>query len=332
MKYAVQLFTWIFFFSFPLTGACCQPLCPSTLEYVVQQLPEWKDFSLQVKIEKIETGLTNHNFKVIFPEQTYFVRLGSDNPVALGLNSDREYFCTQAAASLGIAPGIILYLPESHAMAFRFIDSKPFKKTAANYQKVLISLRQFHQSKFLLPTTFCPYNVIREYYCHAINLQSGRCKADLSYFLSIVEEIEKTIPKFREICPCHLDLYALNFLDDGTNILIVDWEYSAMADPLFDLATLVESDNLSLTEMQDLLDIYLATPTVEDFAYLYLMSILAHIRMGLWSCIQAEVSQIKADYSAFANDSFNRALHKISLPQYRESLLLIKNKRRNKET
>lgn len=332
MTIAFLLFFLIFAFSYPLRGAFCATPYPPALKHLLRQLPEWEKFSLQVQIEKIETGLTNHNFKVIFPTQTYFVRLGSDNPTALGLNSDREHFCTQAAASLGIAPAVIKYLSEEHAMAFPFIESKPLQKSRENYQRVLSLLRQFHQSGFSLPTTFSPYDAIRDYYRHVTNLQLGRCAAYASYFLTIVEEIEKAVPSFREICPCHLDLYTLNFLDDGAKIFIIDWEYSAMADPLFDLATLVESDNLSLPEMQDLLDIYLDAPTREDFAYLYLMSILAHIRMGLWSCIQAEVSQIKTNYSAFADDSFNRALHKTRLPQYRESLLLIKKKSGNKET
>ena len=38
-----------------------------------------------------------------------------------------------------------------------------------------------------------------------------------------------------EMRPCHNDLLNANFIDDGTRIRIVDWEYAGMGDPFFDL-------------------------------------------------------------------------------------------------
>ena len=35
--------------------------------------------------------------------------------------------------------------------------------------------------------------------------------------------------------PCHNDLLNANFIDDGTRLRIVDWEYAGMGDPFFDL-------------------------------------------------------------------------------------------------
>ena len=94
---------------------------PPALEHLVHELPEYKQFHLPYQVEKIDGGLTNHNFKVIFPTQSYFVRLGCAHSSVLGLDPEREVFCTQAAATLGLAPGIAFYLPTEKAMAFPFI-------------------------------------------------------------------------------------------------------------------------------------------------------------------------------------------------------------------
>ena len=35
--------------------------------------------------------------------------------------------------------------------------------------------------------------------------------------------------------PCHNDLLTANFLDDGSRLRILDWEYAGMGDRFFDL-------------------------------------------------------------------------------------------------
>ena len=40
------------------------------------------------------------------------------------------------------------------------------------------------------------------------------------------------------LAPCHCDPLCENFLDAGERMWIVDWEYSGMNDPLWDLGDL----------------------------------------------------------------------------------------------
>lgn len=302
-------------------------LSSSALETLLHQLPEWGTFGDQVQIEKIETGLTNHNFKVVFPTKAYFVRMGSDRPDLLGIDPAREYVCAKQAADLGIAPNVLLYVPEDHTMVMPFIVSQPLQKNRLTTERILSALRQFHTCGKTLPTMFCPYGVIRDYYHHAMALRADHCVPFSSSLLPLVEEIRRAVPHFQQLVPCHLDLFSRNFLDDGNKIWIIDWEYSAMADPLYDLACWASVDSLSLAEMQELLELYLDSPAPRDLAYLYVMSILVDIRWGLWNLIQAEVSQIKANYSNYADELFNQAFNKAEHPQYQKSLLLLQEKR-----
>ena len=45
--------------------------------------------------------------------------------------------------------------------------------------------------------------------------------------------------------PCHNDLLTANFLDDGTRLRILDWEYAGMGDRFFDLANFSDNNDLS---------------------------------------------------------------------------------------
>jgi len=49
--------------------------------------------------------------------------------------------------------------------------------------------------------------------------------------------------------PCHNDPLCENWLDDKKNFYLIDWEYSGMNDPMFDLGALaIEAD---LTDEQE---------------------------------------------------------------------------------
>lgn len=323
MRLKNTLFIFIFFFQNLYVIA----QYPASLESILHHLPEWKMLNQEVKIENIEGGLTNQNFKVIFPNNSYFIRTGSQNAHLLGLDSEREYFCTKEAAALGIAPHVLFYDSESHIMVMPFIESLPIKKDLITYRRVLSLLRQLHNSEIKLSNTFCPYDIIYNYYQHAVDLRHDQHVPLSSYLLSIVEEIRQVAPSYRNLVPCHLDLYSKNFLDDGNKIWIIDWEYSAMADPLYDLATLASADFLSLQEMQEILQIYLEKPTPQDFAYFYLMTILVDMRWAFWSLIQAEASQIKAPYLDYVDYFFQQIILRFNHPIYRNSLALLQAKK-----
>jgi thiamine kinase-like enzyme len=296
---------------------------PQSLQDILKTLPEWEQQKHLVQIEKIETGLSNQNYKAIFPTQSYFVRIASSNASLLRSSCENEFISTKAASAMGIAPFVICYLPDQQAIIFPFINSKPMSKQPDSYKRLIRALTQFHDSNVALPTTFCPYETIQQYYLSAVELRASHHIPGDVQALKTVDEIRNAIPSFKKLVPCHLDLYHENCLDDGNRIWLVDWEYSAMADPLFDLATLASSEFMSLDEMKELINLYISDPQKKDLAYLYLMSILADTRWWLWCYIQAETSKVEADYLSFADWSFKNLLEKVAHPYYHQSLQII---------
>src|SRR5262249_25525140 len=45
--------------------------------------------------------------------------------------------------------------------------------------------------------------------------------------------------------PCHNDLLNANFIDDGVDLWLVDWEYAGMGDPLLDLGNFAVNHELT---------------------------------------------------------------------------------------
>ncbi|MFQ5635993.1 MAG: phosphotransferase, partial [Gammaproteobacteria bacterium] len=66
-----------------------------------------------------------------------------------------------------------------------------------------------------------------------------------------------------DACLCHNDLVCTNVIE-GDRLYLIDWEYAAVGDPFFDLATIVEHHSLADDVTQGLLHDYLGDVTHAD--------------------------------------------------------------------
>ena len=90
--------------------------------------------------------------------------------------------------------------------------------------------------------------------------------------------------------PCHNDLLTANFIDDGTRIRIVDWEYAGMGDVFFDLANFAVNNALSKDETVALLGAYFGDVRPEHVRALALMRYMSDFREAMWGVVQQALS------------------------------------------
>jgi len=81
------------------------------LEDVVRRLPGWSE-GADVRIERLEGGITNRNFRVDVAGASYVVRLAGADTELLGIDRAVERAAAEAAASVGIGPEVVLSIPE----------------------------------------------------------------------------------------------------------------------------------------------------------------------------------------------------------------------------
>jgi thiamine kinase-like enzyme len=63
---------------------------------------------------------------------------------------------------------------------------------------------------------------------------------------------------------CHSDLHTLNLIDRGDSLMLLDWEYAHVADPLWDLAGWSANNDLEGECQLDLLANYAGRPPTGD--------------------------------------------------------------------
>ena len=116
--------------------------------------------------------------------------------------------------------------------------------------------------------------------------------------------------------PCHDDLLAANFVHDGTQLRIVDWEYAGMGDPAFDLANFAVNNSLDEDGDRELLDAYGGA----DLDVHVLMRFMSDFREATWALVQQAVSQLEFDFVVYGEEHFERLQRTAAEPRFRRAL------------
>ena len=108
--------------------------------------------------------------------------------------------------------------------------------------------------------------------------------------------------------PCHNDLLTANFIDDGSRIRIVDWEYAGMGDVYFDLANFAANNGLPDEEQAEAsCGAYFGDVTAEHERVLTLMRFMSDFREAMWGVVQQALSDLDFDFRGYARAALRAA-------------------------
>jgi thiamine kinase-like enzyme len=279
------------------------------IEQILQRIP-----NLALKenpvITELTGGITNKNYKITVDGESFVLRMGGNETKFLGIDREVEYECSRLAAQVGVAPEPIAFIaPEGFILA-RFIAGKGISAekigNEVNISRVVESLKLYHAIEFF-PGSFSPFRVAEEY---AKTARSFNVKLPdkMDWYLERSREIE-TAMYGREpltLRPCHNDLLNANFIDDGTRLRILDWEYAGMGDLFFDLGNFAVQHDFNDEQDENLLRAYFGSPTDSQRAHQKLMKIMSDLREAMWAQVQIGVSQLDFDYPGYGQKYFER--------------------------
>jgi thiamine kinase-like enzyme len=277
-------------------------------------------------------GITNRNVRIDSSTAggPWVVRIPGAETDLLGIDRSTEFAATVAAASVGVGPEVIgLVEPEGYLVT-RFIDGRLMDeqtlRQAPTLSRVADSLRRVHDGP-VIPGVFAPLAVAATY--RRLAAEAGvpippACEEALGIARRIdrAQSARPDAPR-----PCHNDLLSANLIDDGQRIRIIDWEYAAMGDPLFDLGNL--SANHDLTEAEDelLLEAYDGAADERRLARLTLMRVMSDLREAMWGVVQQGISSLEIDFAAYATTHFDRLLAVAGSDRFARALRIVGGRR-----
>ncbi len=290
----------------------------------LQAVPEIAGRPLTLTV--LSGGITNRNFLIELAGEgdRYVVRLAGNDTHLLGISREVEHAATVAAAGVGVGPEVVAFLRQYGYLVTRFIVGSPVSDEAvhqpATIRRVADSIRRIHDGP-AIPGLFIPLRIVEAY--RALAAARGvTIPVEYELARAIGRRIELALlTNPIELRPCHNDLLNGNFIDDGTRIRIVDWEYAGMGDPFFDLGNFSVNHGLTPAEDAILLEAYDQGPGHPDrLARLTLMRIISDFREAMWGVLQQGISTLDVDFVAYAAEHFDRLLTNATAPRFERAL------------
>ena len=270
-------------------------------------------------------GITNRNFLVTVDGQRdrYVIRLAGNDTHLLGISREVEHAATVAAAGVGVGPEVTAFIRPEGYLVTRFIEGSPVSfeqvREPDTLARIADSLRRIHQGP-PIPGLFVPLRIVEAY--RALAMARGvRIPPEYELAAAIGRRIELAcLADPIELRPCHNDLLNANFIDDGSRIRIVDWEYAGMGDPYFDLGNFSINHELTSDDDARLLADYEGAAHVNHLARLSLMRVVSDFREAMWGVLQQGISTLDVDFVAYAAEHFDRLLSNATTAMFERAL------------
>ena len=275
-------------------------------------------------------GMTNLVHLVETKEINLIVRIPGKGTEEY-INREIEFKNASAAWRAGISAEIIWAdlkkgimiskaINEIETMTPNLFSSRKGSPARAGY-----ALAKLHNSGETFDFRFELFNMIDDYLkilsTKDVNLPEGY--HDIVKAAKPVKESLKANPI--QLAPCHCDPLCENFLDDGKNMWIVDWEYSGMNDPLWDLGDLSVEAGMNETQENEMLKAYFGqAPTSAQKGRVIIYKAMCDLLWTLWGLIQLADKNPADDFWAYSIERFERCKVLMQNPIFAEHINAIR--------
>jgi thiamine kinase-like enzyme len=287
---------------------------------ILAQNPAWN--GVEIVVTPLLGGITNQNYRLDMGMEALVLRIGGKGTHLLGIDRERECACTALAAQVGVGAEVVHFFPSEDALVTRFITgtniSPEVAVQPAMLKRIVTAMQRYHAAPSF-PGTFSPFETVRTY--HKLALEHGvTFPKMLPQVFALMGRIEEALRRAQQISPCHNDLLASNFIDDGSTIRIIDWEYAGMGDLFFDLGNFAINQDLNDEQCRLLLAFYFGETRPNDLAHLHLMRLSSDLRESFWGFLQLGISELDFDYHEYAHQHFERFLQNVATSPFEQWL------------
>lgn len=234
-----------------------------------------------------------------------------------------EAVAAKEAARAGVSPEALYTNAESGVMVTRYLDGAvtmspdAFRTRKGAPARAGRAFRQLHDSGAVFPFHFDLFQMIDEY----LGILSGKDVDLPEGYHEVVREAETVrsalAARPTPLAPCHCDPLCENFIDTGDRMWIVDWEYSGMNDPMWDLGDLSVEGEFNASQDEELLNAYFERePAPAERGRVMVYKAMCDLLWTLWGLIQLANKNPAEDFRAYADGRFARCKALMADPEF----------------
>jgi thiamine kinase len=224
---------------------------------VLIHVPGYVAGGKKARATRLYGGTVNTSFCVETGAGRFVVRMHDKLAQSLGANHEREAQLHAAAAAVGLAPSLVHVDADHRFMIMEYVPGTMWSsQDFARPERLLQLGAALHVLHSVVPPVVAPYDVPAVLEPHYERL-SAAAPDERGWLAELMDRaalaLEACGTRHRQKVLVHNDLYHANLI--GTERLyLVDWEYAAVTDPLFDLAGLLALYPRATPHAQTLLD------------------------------------------------------------------------------
>ncbi|CAN5401640.1 phosphotransferase family protein [soil metagenome] len=267
-------------------------------------------------------GLTNLVFRVDAGPDLLCLRLPGKGTEEY-INRRNEAQAAREAARAGVSPELLHFDESTGIMITRYIAGAEtmspalFKTRKRSPARAGAAFRKLHTSGATFKFRFELFAMIDDY----LKILSTKDVELPPGYHDVVREAETVRAALAThplpLVASHCDPLCENFLDTGERMWIVDWEYSGMNDPLWDLGDLSVEGAFGPDEDAEMIRAYFgaeATPAEQGRIVIY--KAMCDLLWTLWGLIQLANKNPADDFWAYASNRFERCRTLMAEPDF----------------
>ncbi|MER8964948.1 phosphotransferase family protein [Mesorhizobium sp. M0808] len=243
------------------------------------------------------------------------------------INRANEAVAAREAAKAGVSPDVLHVDAETGVLVTRFVagaetmSPEKFKTRPGSPARAGKAFRKLHTSGAVFPFRFELFAMIDDY----LKVLSTKDVALPAGYHDVVREAEAVRSALAAqplpIVACHCDPLCENFLDTGDRMWIVDWEYSGMNDPLWDIGDLSVEGQFDAAQDEEMTLAYFGgEPRPAERARIVIYKAMCDLLWTLWGLIQLANKNPADDFRAYADGRFARCKALMETPEFSRHL------------
>ncbi|CIY09493.1 choline kinase [Streptococcus pneumoniae] len=251
-------------------------------------------------------GMTNQNYLVKTTNKQYIVKFFGKGTEKL-INRQDEKYNLELLKDLDLDVKNYLFDIEAGIKVNEYIESAITLDSTSiktKFDKIAPILQTIHASGKELRGEFAPFEEIKKY--------ESLIEEKIPYanYEAVREEVFALEKRLADLGvdrkSCHIDLVPENFIESPQGRLyLIDWEYSSMNDPMWDLAALFLESEFTRQEEEDFLSHYESDQTPVSREKIAIYKILQDTIWSLWTVYKEEQG---ADFGDYGVSRYQRAV------------------------
>lgn len=212
------------------------------------------------QVTPLAGGHANRSFKLAAPDCTLALRVPLEDTRPLGVDRAGERAAIEVAANAGLAPALLSFDDATGLMLSQYLEGRQWSRADAHdarcVERLADRLRVLHQLEPPGAARRLDYTaLIADYRRRLDSRRDVRQRASATLNSAADRRLAALAAKPRPTSLCHNDVHHRNLIE-GKSLWLIDWEYAAIGDALYDLASFACYHDLDTAERLHLLAAY----------------------------------------------------------------------------